>query len=68
MKVSEFFAKLGGSCWFIGAGVSILVLILAWTDVIGLRDFPWRSFLMIFGISGFAAMLVAGLFGIWEAD
>jgi hypothetical protein len=68
MKISEFFVKLGGSLWLIGAGGAVLVLILGWTRVIHGGDFPWRGFLLFFGISGFSAMLLAGLFGIWEAE
>jgi hypothetical protein len=68
MKPSEFFAKIAGSFWLVGFGGSVLVLILRWTDVIQGASFPWRNFLLFFGIGGLVAMLVAGLFGIWDTD
>jgi hypothetical protein len=66
--MSLFFFKLGWSMWLIGVGVSVLILILHWTHVIQAAHFPWRSFLLTFGVGGFAPLLLGGVFAIWEAD
>jgi hypothetical protein len=66
MKASEFFFKLGGTAWPIGVGGSILILILHWLDVMNADRFDWRLFGLLTGAGGLAAMIVGGVFSIWE--
>lgn len=68
MRVSEFFFKIGGSAWVLGIGVSAIVLILGWSKAIQVSEFPWRTFLLTTGVGGLAAMIVGGVFAIWEEN